>query len=363
MAVDSVKSVRDLLRALPRPSPEAAADFLRNLPKLLVLVSEKASFETKYHKDHPQYDKSRTLEEGHRWLGESLACVYEMDLYEALADEFAWFVSVFSSRGFGADFIGRTLEAWANAVHFGLPASASAELAPPLEILRANVAAFMGYFPLAVAEPNPPPEFLSSILAGDRHAAASYALELLKNGASPRDTVDRAVVPALREIGARWQRNELGVADEHAATAACGYVLYRVFDAAPRPKPLSRKALIACTPGEEHELGASIAAYYMELEGWEVYYIGRSLPTQEVVEAATREKPAAVLFATMLISRLPAARDLARRVREATPAVKIVMGGRAAATAREKLADVADAVAANIEEGVAAASSLAGNDA
>lgn len=363
MGDDGLTNVKKLLRELPTASAASAEAFRRYLPKLLLLVNEKASVETRYCDDYGAPEKPRAVEEGHKLLGELLGSVYEFGLYEALADEFVWFVSTLSSRGFDGNFFQKTLEGWVNGVRFEMPASASAELSLPLEILRANVATFLADLRPPPSEPEPPQDFLSLILANNRRDAASYVLELLKEGTPPEGVIHDVVGPALREIGLRWQRNDLGVADEHAATDICRYVVYRLFDAVAPRKALSRKALVTCVPGEEHELGARITAYYMELKGWRVYYIGRSLPGDEIVRATAREKPAAALFAATLISHLPAARDLARRVRDSSPGVKLVLGGRAAAVGREKLADVVDAVAATFEEGFAAASSLTDDDA
>lgn len=288
--------------------------------------------------------------------------VYELGLYGVLADEFAWYTSTLSSRGFDENFFQKTLNAWINGVHFELPAAA-AELSPPLEILRANVGTFLTELRTPFSSPGPRQEFLSLVLGNNRRGAAAYVLGLLKTGASLESVINDVVGPALREIGLRWQRNAVGVADEHAATDICRYTIYRAFDVVPPEQPLSRKALVTCVPGEEHELGAKITADYLELKGWQVYYIGRSLPTEEIVRATADEKPAAVLFAVTLISHLPAAWELARRVRETTPETKIVLGGRAAVVTRERLGEVADAVAGTFEEGFAAASSLPSNDA
>jgi MerR family transcriptional regulator, light-induced transcriptional regulator len=78
-------------------------------------------------------------------------------------------------------------------------------------------------------------------------------------------TYDRLVQPALELLGARWERDEITVADEHLVTALTEQLLAGVGDR----RGGGPTAVVACTPGNEHRLGALIAADGLRRAGWQ----------------------------------------------------------------------------------------------
>jgi methanogenic corrinoid protein MtbC1 len=128
------------------------------------------------------------------------------------------------------------------------------------------------------------------------------------------------------------------VADEHAATEICRYVLYRLFDSVEPAPGNGREALVACVPGEEHELGAELAAEYLRLKGWGVFAVGRSAPEEDIVAAVSSSQPDVAFFSVTMIANLPAAGRLLEAALAARPGLGIVLGGRAAELASSRLA-------------------------
>jgi methanogenic corrinoid protein MtbC1 len=96
---------------------------------------------------------------------------------------------------------------------------------------------------------------------------------------------DDLLAPFLREIGDRWVRGELRPAHEHVATAVVKRVLNWMIDP-PRPDRVGPVAVVGTLAGEQHELGALLAAATAALEGWRVTFLGRDLPASDVALAA-----------------------------------------------------------------------------
>jgi len=102
--------------------------------------------------------------------------------------------------------------------------------------------------------------FVSALLAAQRKAAVTIVLDALERGGPVVDLYVDLVQAALYEIGYRWQRNEISVADEHMATAIVQYVLAQVYERLPIPSPTKGRMLVAGVTGELHQLGANIVA-------------------------------------------------------------------------------------------------------
>jgi methanogenic corrinoid protein MtbC1 len=139
--------------------------------------------------------------------------------------------------------------------------------------------------------------------------------------------------------------------------------VFRLFESIPRGDPHGLKALLACVPGEEHDVGLQIASGYLEAMGWDVTYVGRSAPEREIMNVIEDQHPRIAVFSVSLIARLPAARDLFLAIRERFPGVKLIAGGRAASAARAHLSGYVDAVVDGVEELSEVATKLAGEDA
>jgi DNA-binding transcriptional MerR regulator len=97
--------------------------------------------------------------------------------------------------------------------------------------------------------------------------------------------LDRAfaevVSPALRELGDAWRRGDLTIAEEHSFTSK---VRSRLEELLAEDRPAVRGiAVLACAPGEQHELGLLMLAVMLRADGWRVEYLGPSMPVDETV--------------------------------------------------------------------------------
>lgn len=111
-------------------------------------------------------------------------------------------------------------------------------------------------------------------------AAAHLALDSLLSGFT-FETVGRDVVlPLLREIGDRWHRGELSVAQEHFASSLLrGRLLglARGWDQGMGPR-----AVLACPPAERHELGLIVFGIALRAQGWRITYLGADTPVESI---------------------------------------------------------------------------------
>jgi DNA-binding transcriptional MerR regulator/methylmalonyl-CoA mutase cobalamin-binding subunit len=98
------------------------------------------------------------------------------------------------------------------------------------------------------------------------------------------ETLDAVVTPLLGTIGERWADGTLSIAEEHlvseAVRARLGYLLG---DAGGGVRGV---AVLACAPGERHELGLMMTAIALRRDGWKVVYLGADTPLGEAVALA-----------------------------------------------------------------------------
>src|SRR5215207_8451991 len=137
---------------------------------------------------------------------------------------------------------------------------------------------------------------MGALLAYDAEEAHDRLDALL--GSVTVDVVLRDVVmPVLRDIGSGWERAEISIAQEHfASELIAGRLrgLGRGWDAG-----LGPRALLACPPGERHDIGLLCCAIALGRRGWRVTFLGADTPVGALEEAVERLKPGLVVLATV----------------------------------------------------------------
>jgi MerR family transcriptional regulator, light-induced transcriptional regulator len=115
------------------------------------------------------------------------------------------------------------------------------------------------------------------------------------------------IVPYLRELGERWQRGAVTVAQEHFASAFLrGRLLglARGWDRGRGPR-----ALLACAPGELHELSLIAFGLALRSRGWRITYLGPDTPLDELAETAAAIDSQLVVVVAITSTRLEEGKD------------------------------------------------------
>jgi methanogenic corrinoid protein MtbC1 len=141
----------------------------------------------------------------------------------------------------------------------------------------------------------------------------------------------RVVEPVLERVGEAWESGELSIAQEHLVSEAIRARLARML-ADPRGG-VRGVAVLACVPGERHELGLLMLGLLLRADGWQVVYLGADTPVEDAVTLAGRVAPSVLCLSVTSPEHL---RGLGRI--EPPPDVTIVLGGKAAtATSARRL--------------------------
>lgn len=153
--------------------------------------------------------------------------------------------------------------------------------------------------------------------------AAHAALDHLLAARGLDLTLRDVVLPLLARIGDRWEAGELSVGQEHFASALLGgrlRALGRSFASGRGPR-----AVLACPPGERHELGLLCFALLLHDRGWEVTFLGADTPLEALTETAARIGADLVVLGAAIPGTLDAA-----ALAPVAAARPLALGGRAA---------------------------------
>lgn len=140
-------------------------------------------------------------------------------------------------------------------------------------------------------------------------------------------TVTQVMVPALRQIGDAWASGQLSVMHEHFASNTFRGVLGHVRT---RTSGHARVVVLACPPGELHDLPLELFGALLRARGWRVVTLGADTPLGAIQEAVRLLHADACVLASVrrsiLESQALALADLA-----ATTKIRVLLAGQGAA--------------------------------
>jgi len=144
---------------------------------------------------------------------------------------------------------------------------------------------------------------------------------------APIEEVTRRLIqPLLRALGSRWESGEGNVAEEHFFSFFLRNRLGAQFHHRARRKsgPL---LLVACLPGEMHEIALQVFALAAHNHGYRILSLGASMPLEEIAYVSRKKKcEAIVLSGSVEPDPKVIDRDLASLVDEVE--VPVFVGGQ-----------------------------------
>lgn len=149
--------------------------------------------------------------------------------------------------------------------------------------------------------------------------------------------MEQLIVPLIERVGKGWELGEISMAEEHAASEIIKEVLFMA--SRPYAATMGAPVLIIATPsGQLHELGGMLVACTARRQGWEVSYMGASLPAEEIVRVAVRSEARAVGLSIVYPADDPQLSGELLRLRRLLPEeITLLIGGRAASGYQEAI--------------------------
>jgi len=169
----------------------------------------------------------------------------------------------------------------------------------------------------------------TAVVNGKRKDVQRLIPEALDSGASPREILDNALIPAMGVVGERFKNNEIFVPEMLVAARAmkAGLAIIEPELLAAGVKP-EFKAVIGTVEGDLHDIGKNLVATMWKGAGFEVVDLGVNVTPAAFVEACQEHQPHILGLSALLTTTMPAMRDSVAKIREAGfTDLKILVGG------------------------------------
>src|SRR5512145_406737 len=147
-----------------------------------------------------------------------------------------------------------------------------------------------------------PAELYNAILTGNAKKAEEVTKAAIAANANPSELVQKYMIPAMDEVGRRFECNEYFVPELLIAARAMKTALELITPhlVASGAQPMGR-VVIGTVQGDLHDIGKNLVASMLEGGGFQVIDLSVDVPAEKFVEAA-KEKDGTILALSALLT-------------------------------------------------------------
>jgi corrinoid protein of di/trimethylamine methyltransferase len=169
--------------------------------------------------------------------------------------------------------------------------------------------------------------------------AKSVTEQALAEKVDPQKMVTEYMIPAMDEVGRRFEKNEYFVPELLIAARAMKTALGLISPLlkASGAQPAGRVA-IGTVKGDLHDIGKNLVAAMLEGGGFEIIDLGVDVTPEKFIEAVKTKNANLIALSALLTTTMPMMKTTIEKIKEAgvRPQVKVIIGG---APVTQKYAD------------------------
>jgi len=171
--------------------------------------------------------------------------------------------------------------------------------------------------------------YLKDLLAGRRSRCQQTVRILIDNDIDVKRIYVDLFQRSMYQVGEFWEENRITVANEHLAAAITESLISLIYPKIFSRQQSGKKAVIACTVNEYHQIGAKMVTDILEMNGWDGYFLGANTSPEEVLPNIQEIQPDLVGFSLSIPSNLDNLKHTIEMVKTDFPRLELVYGGQA----------------------------------
>ena len=203
-------------------------------------------------------------------------------------------------------------------------------------------------------------QLYDAIVEGNAKTAKSIVTSAIEAGTDPQEILNQFMIPAMDEVGRRFETNEYFVPELLIAARAMKGALEIIKPrlTATGAKPIGKVA-IGTVKGDLHDIGKNLVAAMLEGGGFEIIDLGVDVTPEKFIGAVKEKGANVIALSALLTTTMPSMKTTIEGLKEAgvREHVKVIIGG---APVTQKYADEigADGYSDNASAAVALARKL-----
>ncbi len=166
------------------------------------------------------------------------------------------------------------------------------------------------------------------ILYGNREIILDLIEEALKNGWEALSLNEKVLIPALQEVGRRYDAREFFLPQVILAAETMQVAFQRLKTLFPSDQAKHRgRIILATVKGDVHDIGKNIVSTVLQNYGWEVIDLGKNVDTRDIVKQARELKADFVGLSALMTTTMVEMGAVIHDLKAAGVPAKVIIGG------------------------------------
>jgi trimethylamine corrinoid protein len=186
-----------------------------------------------------------------------------------------------------------------------------------------------GFPPAGVPDAQPPSPHLlameNALIMIDRVKAGRIVRDSCSSS-SPFTCLETLVVPALEEVGRRWEAGDVALSQVYMSGRICEEIVDTMLPAGD-PRRVDQPKMAIVVLEDHHTLGKRIVLSVLRAGGYEVTDYGHGVSVDQLVDRVTRDNVMILLISTLMLPAALRAKEAIARIKKTHPGTKIIVGG------------------------------------
>lgn len=169
------------------------------------------------------------------------------------------------------------------------------------------------------------------LLNGQKELAKEVIMNFYNEGLGIKNIYFQLIEKILITVGTLWEQGVIDVWMEHYISETLLDIM-RELMSKESEQTHKKGYILALTSGPEmHNIGLKMIADILQLEGWNVAYLGSNVPVQSVISAIKFQNPDAIMISATLSYHIESVKNIACAIKShfAESAPRIIIGGAA----------------------------------
>jgi 5-methyltetrahydrofolate--homocysteine methyltransferase len=172
-------------------------------------------------------------------------------------------------------------------------------------------------------------ELFEVVINGQSDIVQQKVNEALMSGVDPADILNEAMIPAMSEVGRRFEKGEFFVPEMLVAARAMQHGMELLTPHLQKEKVKSKgKVAIGTIKGDLHDIGKNLVGMMLEGAGFEIQDLGNDVSPEKFVEAA-RSGANIIAMSALLSTTMITMKDVIEALKKADLPNKtlVIVGG------------------------------------
>ncbi|MBE6391475.1 MAG: 5-methyltetrahydrofolate--homocysteine methyltransferase [Lentisphaerae bacterium] len=169
-----------------------------------------------------------------------------------------------------------------------------------------------------------------AVLRGDAAGITAKIDAVLRNGMLPAEIINQILIPAITEVGDRYERKEFFLPQLIAGAEAmsCGTAYLEPMLNSGNAVSTKGKVIIATVKNDIHDIGKNIVAVILRNYGFEVIDLGKDVPAETILARADAENVKVICLSALMTATMDSMREVVGLARaRGLDDLKFIIGG------------------------------------